>query len=221
MIRAAIWDMDGTLVDTGEMHFAAWVAATRPLGREYTRADHAATFGRRNPDIMSLLFGTRFSAQEMDRIADEKEAAYRDATRARGVELLPGARDLIEALHAAGWRQGIGSSAPRANLELILELTGIGKYMGAVTASEDVQRGKPAPDVFLSVARNLGADPTRCVVFEDAVAGVQAAKAGGMKCVAVRFVAHHAADKLREAGADRIVESLAEISETETAALLG
>ena len=76
---------------------------------------------------------------------------------------------------------------------------------------EDTDRGKPDPQVFLVGAAKLGVKPERCVVFEDAVAGVEAAKAGGMKCVAVRFVGHHAADKLQAAGADRVVDTLEEV----------
>ena len=216
---AAIWDMDGTLVDTAEMHFAAWYEACRELGRDFTRADFAATFGRRNPEIIAYLFDGRFGDAEVARIGERKEEMYR-AAAAKGVELLPGARTLLEGLHRAGFRQAIGSSAPRANLDLILKLTRSADLFGAVATMEDTQRGKPDPQVFQVAAARLGVPAEKSVVFEDAVAGVQAAKAGGMRCVAVRFVAHHSEDALRSAGADLIVKTLEDVSPADVIGLL-
>jgi beta-phosphoglucomutase len=208
---AAIWDMDGTLVDTAELHFQAWEATCRELGRDFTRADFAATFGRRNPEIIRYLFGERFGEQEITDIGDRKEVLYR-AAAGNGVTPLPGVAALLEQLHAAGFRQAIGSSAPRANLDLILELLGLRRYFDAVIAMEDTQRGKPDPQVFLVAAERLGVVPVCCVVLEDAVAGVQAARAGGMKCIAVSFVGHHPAASLMAAGADLVVQNLEQVT---------
>jgi beta-phosphoglucomutase len=218
--KAALWDMDGTMVDTAELHFQAWETVCREHGRDFTRADFAATFGRRNPEIIHTLFGERFNDEQSAALADRKEEVYRAAASA-GVVLLPGARTLLDDLHRAGFVQAIGSSAPRANLELILRLTGVARFFDAVIGSEDTQRGKPDPQVFLVAAERLGVPPARCVVFEDAVAGVQAARAGGMKGVAVRFVGHHAESALRQAGADLVVESLEQVSARIVEDLLG
>jgi len=217
---AVVWDVDGTLVDTAELHFQAWVELCRELGHDFTRADFAATFGRRNPEIIRHLFGERFSDREIEQIGEKKEVLYRAAARA-GVELLPGARPLLQGLHEAGFRQAIGSSAPRANIDLILELTGSGRFFQAVSSSEDTQRGKPDPQVFLVAARKLGIAPQRCVVIEDAVAGVEAARAGGMKCVAVTFVGHHPLEKLKAAGADLVVPTLESVTVQTIRELLG
>jgi beta-phosphoglucomutase len=108
--------------------------------------------------------------------------------------------------------QAIGSSAPRENIELILDLTGLRPFISAIVSMEDTQRGKPHPEVFLLAANKLGALPQHCIVFEDAPVGIQAAKAGGMGAVGVTFVGHHPADKLRAAGADLIVRSLEEVT---------
>ncbi len=204
---AAIWDVDGTLVDTAELHFQAWQEVSRELGRTFSRDDFAATFGRRNPEILRTLFGDGFDQAELTALAERKESLYR-IEAARGVALLPGVRQLVDNLHLAAFAQGIGSSAPRANLELILRLTGIAPFFAAMIGSEDTQRGKPDPEVFLLAAERLGVLPSQCVVFEDAVAGVQAARAGGMKCVAVRCAGHHSEASLRQAGADVVVETL-------------
>jgi beta-phosphoglucomutase len=217
--KAAIWDVDGTLVDTAELHFQAWQEICREQGREFTRDDFAATFGQRNPEILRTLFGERFRPEEIAALSDRKEVLYRRAA-SKGVALLPGARRLVEELHRAGFVQAIGSSAPRANLELILRLTGLARFFAAIVSSEDTQRGKPDPQVFLIAAERLGVVPARCVVFEDAVAGVQAAHAAGMKCVAVRCVGHHSEASLRQAGADLVVDSLEQVSATAIADLL-
>ncbi len=204
---AVIWDMDGTLVDTAELHFDAWVKLAAELGKPFSREDFAATFGRRNPEIIDYLFHDVHSPAEIAELGERKERYYR-AEAARGVALLPGARQLLTAIAERGIPQAIGSSAPRDNLELILDLTESRPYFQGIVSMEDTSRGKPDPEVFLVAAKKLKAEPNRCIVFEDAVAGVQAAKAGGMKCVAVRFVGHHSDQALRAAGADRIVESL-------------
>jgi beta-phosphoglucomutase len=221
MVRAAIWDMDGTLVDTAEMHFEAWRRVCEELGRTFDRADFAATFGRRNPEILQYLFPGRFGADEMAHLGEHKEELYRAAASAQGVELLPGVRELLLQLQAAGFRQAIGSSAPRANLEMILDQTGIRDLLGAVVAAEDTSRGKPDPQVFLLGAEKLGVPPSRCVVFEDAPAGIQAARAGGMKAIGVGFVGHHSADTLIQAGAHRVVHSLNEIDVSGIEQLIG
>src|SRR5262245_3223364 len=104
---AALWDMDGTLVDTAELHFQAWEEVCGELGRPFSRADFAATFGRRNPEILSFLFGERFGPDEVAKLGDHKEELYRAAARRVGVVLLPGAGRLLDGLHAAGFRQAI------------------------------------------------------------------------------------------------------------------
>src|SRR5262245_43100369 len=217
---AVLWDMDGTLVDTAELHFAAWARLMGELNQPFTRAEFTATFGLRNPEIFHILFGDRYGEREIAALGDRKEEFYR-AAAAQGVALLPGVRLLLEGLHTAGFRQAIGSSAPRANLDLILRLTDSQRFFGAVVSMEDTQRGKPDPQVFQVAADRLGVPAGRCAVIEDAVAGVQAAKAGGMKCVAVRFVGHHPEEKLRAAGADLVVPSLEGVSAETVRKLLG
>jgi beta-phosphoglucomutase len=216
----AIWDMDGTLVDTAELHFAAWSAVAKELNQPFSRADFTATFGKRNPEILRQLYGNRFSDKEIAELGDRKEEYYRAAARRQGVQPLPGVKALIESLRQAGFKQAIGSSAPRANLDLILSLTKLGPYFETLVSMEDTQRGKPDPQVFLVAAERLRVSPSHCVVIEDAVAGVQAAKAGGMKCIAVDFVGHHGQAALQSAGADLVVKTLEEVNEDSVRRLL-
>jgi beta-phosphoglucomutase len=207
-----IWDVDGTLVDTAELHFAAWQALARELHQPFTREQFAATFGRRNPEIIHEVFGAHYTDREVADLGRRKEEFYRAAARQQGVALLPGARALLDGLHRAGFQQAIGSSAPRDNLDLILGLTQTEHFFQAIVSMEDTQRGKPDPQVFEVAAARLGVAPAHALVLEDAVAGVQAAKAGHMKCIAVRFVGHHAEAALKAAGADRVVQSLEQVS---------
>src|SRR5262245_5651462 len=145
--NAVIWDLDGTLVDTAELHFQAWTRLFQELSLPFSRADFTATFGQRNPEIFRKLFGDRFNEEQITELANRKEELYRAAARG-GVDLLPGARPLLEALHAAGFKQALGSSAPRANVELIVEMTGTQALFDAVSCAEDTNRGKPDPQVF-------------------------------------------------------------------------
>jgi len=128
------------------------------------------------------------------------------------MDLLPGARALLQELQDNRFKQAIGSSAPRANVDLIIDLTRTGGYFSAVVSMEDTQKGKPDPQVFRVAAHRLGVRPERCLVIEDAAAGVQAAKAGRMKCIAVRSAGHHSEDSLKRAGADLVVDTLESLS---------
>lgn len=214
-----LWDMDGTLVDTAELHYNAWVTLAGEIGRPFSRAEFAATFGRRNPEIIRQVFDAAASDEKVQRLGDRKEVLYRAQAR-RGVSLLPGVRELLEGLHGAGFKQAIASSAPRANLDLILQLTHIEQFIDAIVSMEETERGKPDPQVFLVAAAKLAVPPPRCVVVEDAIAGVEAARAGGMKCIAVTFVGHHDPARLKAAGASLVVESLARVSVDTIRALL-
>jgi beta-phosphoglucomutase len=207
-LAAFLWDLDGTLVDTAALHLAAWQAMEPHLGRPFTHDDFRTTFGWRNPEIFHYLAPGRWTAEQMPMLGELKESAYRAAVRQQGVVLLPGVQALLTAAASAGLRQAIASSAPRANLELILEITGAAHFFAALVGMEDTQRGKPDPQVFLLAAERLGVPASRCLVFEDAVAGVQAAKAGGMRCVAIARPGHHPPERLQAAGADLVVASL-------------
>jgi beta-phosphoglucomutase len=217
---AVIWDVDGTLVDTAELHFQAWCILARELALPFTRDDFARTFGWRNPEIIPLLFGADRTAQEIERLGDRKEDLYR-AEAAKGVELLPGVQSLLAEMAEAGCRQAVGSSAPRRNLDLILDITRTSSYFSAVVSMEDTQRGKPDPQVFLMAAQKVRVPPERCLVIEDAPVGVQAAKAGGMKAIGVTFVGHHPEEKLRQAGADLVVPSLERVDAAAVKRLIG
>lgn len=182
---AILWDLDGTLADSKEYHWRAWKEAMGAEGLTVTQAQFLASFGQRNDTILGEWLGPDAPPAQVVRIGDNKEAFYRELVRAEGIEPLPGAAEWVRSLHEEGWRQAIASSAPRANVEVMVEALGFSGLMEALVAAEDVTAGKPDPEVFLKAAQELGVPPERCVVVEDAEAGIEAALRGGMGSVGV------------------------------------
>lgn len=180
-----LWDLDGTLIDSTEYHWQTWHDTLRDAGYTITREQFAASFGQRNDTVIRHL--TRPDIDEATAVAlsDAKEASYRDLLLAQGIDLLPGAAQWLEHLHAAGWLQAIVTSAPRRNLTAVLHALGDLPYFATTIAADDVQRGKPDPQPFVLAAERLALPPSRCVVVEDAPAGIQAGQAAGMATIGV------------------------------------
>jgi beta-phosphoglucomutase len=199
--------MDGVLVDTARFHWQAWERLSRDEGFAMTYDDFRRTFGWRNEEILQDLLGPDISDRRTSELGDRKEELYRDEVRGR-VEPLSGAMELLRGLREAGFRQAVASSAPRANIELILGELRIEGDFGAVLCDRDVQLGKPNPQVFLRAAARLGVAPSHCLVIEDAVMGVRAARSAGMSCLAVTTT--HPEEGLLEA--DRVIASLTEVT---------
>jgi beta-phosphoglucomutase len=185
MNRAVLWDLDGTLVDSEECHWIAWRETMAGEGVTISYEQFLASFGLKNDTILNRWLPGGASAETIGRIGDAKEAEYRRLAVARGLTPLPGATEWISRLRADGWRQAIASSAPRENVEVMLRALGLRDYFDAVTSAEDVTAGKPDPQVFLAAASRLQLPAARCVVVEDAAAGVEAARRAGMRSVGV------------------------------------
>lgn len=191
---AVLWDLDGTLADSGDYHWRSWRDTLRLEGIELGYQQFLDSFGQKNDRILTTWLGPGVTDETIVRIGDAKEALYREFARAEGLVALPGAVEWVNRLRAEGWQQAIASSAPRANVEVMLEAIGVVKQMDAVVSAEDVTRGKPDPQVFLRAAERLDVPPGRCVVVEDAAAGVEAARRAGMKTIGVNARAPLAAD---------------------------
>ena len=185
VVQAVIWDLDGVVIDSEEDHKKAWQRLARETGKEFSDEQFATTFGWRNDAIVPTVWGT-VSQEELQELADRKETYYRDYVRETAA-FLPGSQELMSTLHEAGYPQALGSSAPIANIALVKEVLGLERYINAFVSGETVPHGKPAPDIFLKAAKELDIEPKRCLVIEDAVAGVAAARAGGMYSIAVAY----------------------------------
>ena len=197
-----LWDLDGTLVDSAGHHWVAWRDTLAAEGRRVEPSDFANSFGKRNDEILRELFGAGIAVDWIDRVSAAKEQAYRRRLRERGLEALPGAFDWLARLREAGWKQALASSAPRPNIDAVFEALSLERYLDAVVSADEVGRGKPDPAIFLEAARRLGCAPARCVVVEDAPAGLEAARRAGMPAIGV-LSSHHLALE-----ADLVVSSL-------------
>lgn len=200
-----IFDHDGVMVDTLALHQRAWLELGRRTGLPITAGLIQETFGMTNPMIFQKLLGESAKDHDLVGYSDLKEACYREEAAGK-IQLLPGVRELFDALAGLGSLLAIGSSAVRANLEMTVEVCGLRGRFAAIAALEDIQRGKPDPEVFLAAASKAGVAPRRAAVFEDAVVGIQAAKAAGMFAIGV--TTGHDAGALFDAGADEVVRSL-------------
>jgi HAD superfamily hydrolase (TIGR01509 family) len=173
------------------------------------------SFGRKNAEIISEILGWNLELPEIIKLAARKEALYREVVRERAVKPLAGVREWLSALAAAGIPCGIASSTVRANIDLSLGLIGAAPFFQTIVSAEAVTQGKPEPEVFLTVAERLGARPERCIVFEDSLPGLEAARRAGMVRVGVAIT--HPAELIAP-HADFVVRLLDELSVTELAA---
>ena len=207
-MHAAIFDLDGTLVDTYDAHMKSWQDMAGSIGHELTESQFSKQFGRTNDPIIRELFEWAGrpvpTADEISHYADRKEADFRSMVQEHFPEM-PGATTLMESLHDEGWRLAAGTSAPMANAQLFREKLGCGRLFETIVTGDDVTHGKPDPEVFLLAASRLGVPASACVVIEDAAAGVEAARRAGMASVGFCSKGRTSAEL---ADADLVVSSL-------------
>jgi beta-phosphoglucomutase len=216
-MRAVLFDMDGVLVDSYSAHLRSWRGLAAEQGLSFSEQDFARSFGRTSREAIATYWPGRASqAAELDA---RKEALFRAALREH-FPAMDGARELVGALHAAGFALALASSAPPENVELTLDRLGLGDCRGAGVTGNDGQRGKPDPQVFLLAAERLGVAADRCVVVEDATVGIAAAHAARMQAVALVSTGHRRED-FAGVAPERIVDSLRQLTPTTFAELLG
>jgi beta-phosphoglucomutase len=190
-VGGVLWDLDGTLIDSAGHHWVAWRDTLAGFGRRVRPEDFADSFGKRNDEILRELYGDALDPDWIAAVSDAKERAYRRLLREKGLEPLPGAVEWLERLRAAGWRQALASSAPVENIDAVREVLSLDRWLDVVVSADEVGRGKPNPAIFLEAARRLGLHPSRCVVVEDAPAGLEGARRAGMRSIGV-LSPHHA-----------------------------
>ena len=204
--RGVLWDMDGVLVDTVEYHFQAWAEVLDRYGKHLSREEFAPAIGKNNDETLRMLLSSWESIERPEDLFMEKELAFRESIRGHA-RLLPGVAKWLSRLQDMGIRQAIASSAPMGPIDVILEELQIGDNFLAINSGDGLP-SKPHPAVFLEAARSIEVEPRNCVVIEDAVAGVTAAKRAGMRCIAVTNT--HPGTSLAEA--DLIVDTLEEVT---------
>ena len=203
MSEACIFDMDGVLIDSGVWHRAAWQALLAEMGLDPARPDFwRLTIGRPGEEAVPLLLGKTLPDREARRLARRKRDLYVELARG-GLRAVEGAPAFIEHLARRGIPRAVGTSASRMDVERMLGGVGLRRHFEVVVTSEDVRLGKPDPEVYVLAARRLGAAPGACVVFEDSVVGIQAARRAGMRAIGVTTA--YGEEELRAAGAELVI----------------
>jgi len=201
MLKAIIFDMDGVMIDSHPIHKRSWSLFLQSLGK--TVSDDDLDFvreGTKRNDILRHFLGN-LSDVQLHEYGLQKEALFR--RQAISIRPIPGFMEFIDRVTASGIRAALASSGSRTRVTYILGHLEAGRHFSAVVTGDDVRNGKPDPSIFRIAAARLNVSPSHVVVFEDAVAGVQAAKAAGMRCIGVAEGAR--CDLLRSAGAEEVI----------------
>ncbi|NTU58617.1 MAG: beta-phosphoglucomutase family hydrolase [Chlorobiaceae bacterium] len=184
--KAFIFDMDGVLVDNMKMHAQSWVNLFSDYGLEGLDPDRylVETAGMKGLDVLRYFLDPAISVEEAERLTELKDILYRVMNR-EAILPMPGLEVFLDSASENGIRLGIGTGAGPKNIAYVLDLIGMQSRFQAIVGAHQVSHGKPHPETFLKAAELLGADPSSCIVFEDALPGVEAAAAAGMSCIAV------------------------------------
>lgn len=207
---AALFDMDGVLVDNTNFHINAWLQFAQQHNRPLTKAQYLEHInGHVSADALAYVFGRPMSPGELIVLTEEKEATYRDLYRPH-LQPTPGLLDFLNALKAEKIKCAVGTSAPQSNLPFTLDGLNLRPFFSAIVDASMIQRGKPDPEIYLTAADRIGVEPARCVVFEDAFAGIEAGLSAGMKVVALATT--HTPDELVDTGVSLIVNDFTELT---------
>jgi beta-phosphoglucomutase len=211
---AILWDMDGVLVDTWELHCQTWQQAFDEFEVPLRGEQIKAAFGMNSLTSLRFLLGERYEQDFLLEVIERKESLFHDLVAGK-LELLPGVDQWLEYFRVRGMKQAVASSAPLENIHAVVDELGIRLFFDALVSGANLP-GKPLPDVFLKAAGLVGIPPERCLVIEDAVHGVRGAHNAGMKCIAVTTT--NPAEILSEA--DLVLTDLSELNEAHLAWLI-
>jgi len=202
---AVLWDMDGVLVDTAELHYQTWKQTLASYDIPFSRQLFNEFFGMNNEQTLTGILRRPPEPSFLQEASDHKEDKFRKSIHGQ-VELYPGVRKLLQELQRAGVIQAIASSAPQENIDALVYELNMASFFQAIVSGCELN-SKPDPATFLLAAERLGVNPQRCVVIEDALHGIEAARRAGMKCIAVATT--HPIDLLSQA--DLVVGSINEL----------
>ncbi len=184
--KAFLFDLNGTMIDDMNFHLDVWFdVITKDLGGDLTREQVRSHMYGKNDEVLIRIFGeTRFKEFDFPAISRAKEERYQEMYRPH-LKLLPGLHEFLDHSKTKGIRMAIGSAAPLFNIDFVLDNLDIRHYFQVVVGGEDVVESKPHPEVYLKAAKLLNIDPSRCIVFEDAPKGVEAATNAGMQSIVI------------------------------------
>lgn len=191
---AIIFDMDGVIADTAELHQKAWVAFAHKLGLQMSpETFRKKLFGRTNREIFNIVLDRQVDDNELDELITKKERLYRQYAKGK-LQPLAGLEDFLKSAHSANIPMAVASSAPQINVEFTLRETNLASYFDHITSAQEVKRGKPDPEIFEVTAKKLNFNTPQCLVFEDSFAGLEAGQKANMKVIGIAST--HTADDI-------------------------
>jgi beta-phosphoglucomutase-like phosphatase (HAD superfamily) len=206
----AIFDWDGVVVDSSHIHLKSWEMLAEELDLPLPHDHFERGFGKRNQTIIPDILGWTENIELIEKWGLRKEEIYRKIASSDGIPLAKGSKEFLGRLHSGPFLCAIGTSTERKNVELAIKQHDLSDFFSASACSEDVQVGKPNPEVFLKAAAGLSISPVQCVVFEDSPHGIEAAKSANMKSVAL--TTSHPANVFMNLKPDLVIGSLAEVT---------
>jgi beta-phosphoglucomutase len=210
-VNAAIFDLDGTLIDNNTYHLQSWLQYLKDKNREMTEEEYKANVnGRTNKDVIEYIYQRKMDDEEAMKYAHEKEAIYRELY-APYIKPVAGLLELLEKLRSLSIPMAIATSGIQVNIDFLFEHIPIRSYFDVIVNSAHISKGKPDPEIYIKTAELLKVSPAECLVFEDAVVGINSAKAAGMKVVGV--LTTHKAEEL--SGADILIKDFSELAAKE------
>ncbi|MBN8825148.1 MULTISPECIES: HAD family phosphatase [unclassified Spirosoma] len=216
---AALFDMDGVLIDNADFHLNAWLQFAQNHGLSLTRdqyMDHIN--GHISADSLAYVLQRAVTPAEVIILTEEKEAIYRELYRPH-LRPTPGLITFLDALKRAGIPMAVGTSAPESNVGFTLDGTHLRPYFDAIVDASMIHKGKPDPEIYLTAAQRVGVEPSHCVVFEDAFAGIEAGLRAGMSVIALATT--HTRAELADKGAKLIIDDFTQLTVEQVQALVG
>jgi beta-phosphoglucomutase len=208
--QAVIFDLDGTLIDNNAYHIEAFKAFYNKIGKPFTLEEYKEHInGRVNREIFNYVFNTTLSPEKVEEYTNEKEGLYRELY-AEHIKPITGLLDFLNELEQANMPKAVATSGIIPNINFMFDRIPIRNYFFSVIDSTQIKQGKPHPEIFLKAAISVNAVPSECVAFEDSLAGIQSAKAAGMKVIALTTT--HTAEELKDA--DLVIKDYTEITLT-------
>lgn len=212
----AIFDWDGVIIDSGQLHAESWRMLATELGKIIAPDSFIRGFGMKSGRIIAEIHRWAEDPLEIAKLVERKESLYREILARSNITSLPGVAEWLARLKSAGVPCAVASSTHRLNIEAMLDRIGLRDAFREIVSAQDVEHGKPHPEVFQKAARRLGITAARCVVFEDAHVGIEAGHAACMKVIAVATT--HRPEELN--AADVVVRRLDKLTIEEVAALI-
>lgn len=215
--KALIFDMDGTIVHNMPTHNQAWSDTLAEAGVQIDLDEfYRTTTGKKTTEILQMMLGHELSEAELAWWGDRKEALYRERF-AENREAMPGLLDLLEQAHALGLSLAVATAAPPENISFILDELDLRRHFDAVVGAQDIKNGKPDPEIFLKAAQTLNVEPGKCLVFEDALAGIEGARRAGMDAIMIctTLPAHETAEEAH------VVSAIEDYTQVNLSSLLG